>query len=208
LVLRQGAQTISAPESTTELSDEDLVIRAEAGERAAVGLLFDRYSDLIFDIGLRILHDRGEAEDLVQDVFLSLFEKVKGFNPSKGCGRTWIVQIAYRRAFDRRAYLTRRSFYNGTDVERVKNTLEGAMGLEDQIADLVTGEQLHAAFEELNEKQRKTLQMYFFEGLDLREISEHLGETLENTRHYYYRGLERLRKVAATLARHRGHRET
>lgn len=187
-----------------ELSDEDLVLRAEAGDRAAVGLLFDRYSDLVFGIGLRILHDRCEAEDLVQEVFLNLFEKVKGFDPSKGCGRTWIVQIAYRRAFDRRTYLTRRSFYDGTDVERVKNTLQGAMGLEDHIANLVTGEQLHAAFEELNEKQRETLQMYFFEGLDLREISEHLGETLENTRHFYYRGLERLRKVAATLARYRG----
>jgi RNA polymerase sigma-70 factor (ECF subfamily) len=186
------------------LSDEELVLRMEAGDPAGVELLFDRYSGLVFGIGRRILRDLGEAEDLVQEVFLSLFEKVKGFDPSKGSGRTWIIQIAYRRAFDRRAYLTRRKFYDGTDVGRIKNTLKGELDWEEQLADLATGEQLHGAFDALSEKQRATLQMYFFEGLDLREISENLGETLENTRHFYYRGLERLRKSVETLAHRHG----
>ena len=75
---------------------------------------------------------------------------------------------------------------------------------EEQIADLLTGEQLHAAFEELSEKQRATLEMYFFEGLDLREIGRRLAETLENTRHFYYRGLDRLRKSAAAMAHRNG----
>lgn len=186
--------------STTELSDEDVLRRVEAGDYAAVEILFDRYSNVIFGIGLRVLRDRGEAEDLVQEVCLSFFEKVKGFDPSKGSGRIWIVQIAYRRAFDRRAYLTRRKFYLGTDIAHVKNTLRGELDSEQQLADLLTGEQLHEAFEELSETQRATLEMYFFRGLDLREISEQLGETLENTRHFYYRGLERLRRSAVVQA--------
>lgn len=186
------------------LSDEDLMLRVEKRDYAAVGTLFDRYASLIFGIGLRILRDRGEAEDLVQDVFLSLLERVKGFDPSKGSGRTWIVQIGYRRAFDRRAYLTRRRFYDGTDFGRIKNTLRGERDWEEQISDLVTGEQFHTAFEQLSEKQRATLEMYFFEGLDLREVSERLRETLENTRHFYYRGLEHLRRGVAALANQNG----
>ena len=193
-----------APAVPMAPTDEDLLLRTEAGDASAAAVLFDRHSDLIFTIGLRVLRDRGEAEDLVQEVFLGLVKKVRGFDPGKGSGRTWIIQIAYRRAFDRRAYLTRRSFYGGTDLERMQNTLEGRGGLEAQVLDVLTGEQLHAAFDELNEKQRVTLELYFFEGLDLREISERLTESLENTRHHYYRGLERLRKNAIGMAhRHR-----
>jgi RNA polymerase sigma-70 factor (ECF subfamily) len=52
---------------------------------------------------------------------------------------------------------------------------------------------LRNAFRALNQKQRTTLELYFFEGYTLREISERINESLANTRHYYYRGLERLR---------------
>ncbi len=204
LVMRRRARIATVPALAVASSDQDLVLQAQRGDRVALGALFDRYASLVLGIGLRTLRDRGEAEDLVQEVFLSLCEKVRGFDPSKGSGRTWIVQIAYRRAFDRRAYLFRRSFYDGTEVGHIQNTLQAAPGYEEQIADLLTGEQLHAAFAELSEKQRATLEMYFFEGLDLREISERLTETLENTRHFYYRGLERLRKSAVAMAHRNG----
>jgi RNA polymerase sigma-70 factor (ECF subfamily) len=195
LVSRRDAARPAISLSPAGLRDEDLLLRVEAADREAATILFDRYSDLIFGIGLRILHDTGEAEDLVQEVFLGLFEKVKGFDPSKGSARIWIVQIAYRRAFDRRRYLKGRSFYDGTDIARIENTLSGGGVLEEQLADLLTAEQVQLAFEELSEKQRATVEMFFFEGLELREISERMGETLEQTRHFYYRGLERLRRI-------------
>jgi RNA polymerase sigma-70 factor (ECF subfamily) len=179
-------------------SDEDLVLQVEAGIQSAVTLLFDRYSALIFSIGLRVLRDRGEAEDLVQEVFLGLLHKIKGFDPQKGCGRTWIVQIAYRRAFDRRDYLTRRSFYSGTDIDQFKNMLASGTKVEEQVANSVRTQQLRSTFAELTENQRRTLQLFFFEGLTLREISERTGESLENARHFYYRGLERLRNSVAS----------
>jgi RNA polymerase sigma-70 factor, ECF subfamily len=191
-------------ENTVSLSaagarDEELLVRAQKGEYDAVGFLFDRYSGLIFGIGLRILRDRGEAEDLVQDLFLRLIEKTNAFDPIKGCARTWIVQFAYRRAFDRRSYLERRSFYSGTNMERLKNAFQERQ-VEEQVAARVTGEQLRAAFQELSERQRATLEMFFFEGCSLREASARLGESLENTRHFYYRGLERLRRTATAIS--------
>src|SRR5260370_19902735 len=88
LVTRRRARVATAPAPAVELSDEDLVLQAQHGDRAALGALFDRYASLVLGIGLRTLRDRGEAEDLVQDVFLSLCEKVRGFDPSKGSGRT------------------------------------------------------------------------------------------------------------------------
>jgi len=173
--------------------------RFQEADREAVGAFFDRYARLVLGIGMRTLRDRGEAEDLVQDVFLELYEKSKAFDPSKGSARTWLVQMAYRRAFDRRAYLTRRGLYNGTEMAGPRNTPQEGSGFEERLAARITGEQIRAAFDDLSKSQRLTLEMFFFEGHNLREISERLGETLENTRHYYYRGLERLRKTAAAV---------
>jgi RNA polymerase sigma-70 factor (ECF subfamily) len=183
----------------TAPSDENLLSRLESGDFTALEPLFDRYAALIFRIGFRVLRDRGEAEDLVQDVFLHLCEKVKGFDALRGSARTWIVQITYRRAFDRRTYLGRRRFYDGTDPQLLANTL--GVSSEEAVANVLAAEELRAAFEELSEKQRLTLEMYFFEGLDFREIADRLGETLENTRHFYYRGLERLRRTVAAMSR-------
>jgi RNA polymerase sigma-70 factor (ECF subfamily) len=193
----QGEKPLDQARPFPTTSDEDLVLQAEAGNRTAVTLLFDRYSAQIFNIGLRILRDRGEAEDLVQEVFLGLFAKVKGFDPRKGYGRTWIIQIAYRRAFDRRIYLARRKFYAGANIDELENTLPSGVKLEEQIANSVRTQQLRSTFSELSDKQRRTLHLYFFEGLTLREISERTGESLDNARHFYYRGLERLRNSVA-----------
>jgi RNA polymerase sigma-70 factor (ECF subfamily) len=181
-------------------SDEELLARVQKKDYDAVGVLFDRYARLFLGIAYRILRDRGEAEDMVQEIFLRLCQRSNTFDPAKGSARTWMVQFAYRRSFDRRSYLTRRFFYGGTEIERLKNTLKEATGLEDQISARLTGEQLRAAFEELGDKESATLQLFFFEGCELREVAERLGESFGNTRHYYYRGLERLRRTAIALA--------
>jgi len=182
-----------------DASDAELLVALEAGNYAALEPLFDRYAALIFGIGLRTLHDRGEAEDLVQDFFLHLCEKAKGFDSLRGSARSWIIQIAYRRAFDRRSYLCRRKFYDGTDVDGLANTAfgDGDAALEA----LLAADELRTGLAELTDKQRMTLRLFFFDGLDFREISERLSETVENTRHHYYRGLERLRRCIAAQSR-------
>jgi RNA polymerase sigma-70 factor (ECF subfamily) len=188
-----------APADAARASDEGLLLRLESGDFAAAAPLFERYAAAIFGIGFRTLRDRGEAEDLVQDVFLHLCVKAKGFDPDRGSARTWIVQIAYRRAFDRRSYLGRRGFRAGTDLALHTNIPE--KGSVDALYDRLAAEELRAGFEQLSRQQRATLEMHFFEGLDLREISARLGETLENTRHFYYRGLDRLRRLAGVPTR-------
>jgi RNA polymerase sigma-70 factor (ECF subfamily) len=192
----RAASEERAPHETVRVSDAELLARAQVGDSDAVGILFDRYSRLVLGIGFRILHDRGEAEDLLQDIFLRLCEKANSFDSSKGSARTWMVQFTYRRALDRRTYLMRRCFYNGTNVSQLTNALQEAISFEEEITSRVTGEELHAAFGSLNEKQRATLELFFFGNCNLHEVAERLGETFENIRHYYYRGLEQLRVMA------------
>lgn len=182
-------------------TDERLLARTRDGDREALSDLFNRYADLALVISLRILRDRAEAEDLVQDIFLKLFGTNNSFESEKGSARNWIVQFIYRRAFNRRVYLARRHFYSGTDLEDSKNARqEGALlDLENEIAAQVTARQLVAALEELTEQQRTTIERHIFQGATLREISEETGETVENTRHHYYRGLDRLKKIVRTF---------
>jgi RNA polymerase sigma-70 factor (ECF subfamily) len=70
------------------------------GNPDALLILFDRFYRLILKVALRILRDAGEAEDLMQDVFLEIFGKADQFDPAKGSVRTWILQYAYHRSLN------------------------------------------------------------------------------------------------------------
>jgi RNA polymerase sigma-70 factor, ECF subfamily len=177
-------------------SDDDLMARLRTHDQTALDLLFERYARLVFGVAFRVLRDHGEAEDVVQEVFFHVFRKASLFDPERGSAKGWIVHIAYHRALDKRAHLGRRGFYLGTEIESLDDTLTGDTDLDREIGAKLNRQQLEKAFEELPEKQRRTLELFYFEGLDLREIAERLDESLENVRHYYYRGLAKLRKSA------------
>ena len=178
-------------------SDEELMVGLQVKDAEALDLLFGRYSRLVFAIALRIVNDRSEAEDVVQEVFFSLYQKAVLYDSAKGTAKGWVVQIAFSRARDRRAHLSRRGFYSGTDVESLHDTLIGQTDVEHDVGVRLDFSQLRCAFEDLTTIQRQTLELFYFEGLELREISERLREPFGNVRHHFYRGLDRLRKSPA-----------
>ncbi len=174
--------------------DATLLRRIQEGDKEALGELFDRHASLVHRIGLRILKDAGEADDLVQEVFLFLFRKSALFNPTKGSARSWLVQVTYCRAFDRLDYLATQPHYHQSTVEDCVGSI-GANGHILGSAELSYWNwYLRKSFEELSDGQKQTLTLYFFEGASLLEISEKLAESVVNVRHHLYRGLERLRK--------------
>jgi RNA polymerase sigma-70 factor (ECF subfamily) len=175
-------------------SDEEAMARLQANDTSALEILFDRYARLVFRIARGVVRDSGEAEDVVQEAFFHLYKKSMLFDGSKGTVKNWILQVALHRALDRKAHLARRGFYLGTDIASLDDTLLGGTDLDREIGAKLDRIQLEKAFEELPDIQRVTLELFYFEGLDLREISENLNEPLGNTRHHFYRGLERLRK--------------
>jgi RNA polymerase sigma-70 factor (ECF subfamily) len=174
-------------------SDEDLLERLQVKDPQALDALFGRYARLVMGIALRTLRDHGEAEDTVQETFLFLYRKAALFDAQKGTAKAWIVQVAFHRALDKRSYLARRGFYVGTDIDMMGDTLKAQTDLDQEVGSRLNRAKLEEAFTELPHAQRQTLEMFFFEGLELREIAGKLNESLGNVRHYYYRGLERLR---------------
>ena len=176
--------------------DEELMIKLRARNPDALGELCERYSRFVMGIAFRILRDVGEAEDTVQETFFYLYRKAGAFDPAKGSAKAWILQVAYHRAVDRKLYLRRRGFYLSTEIDSVLDTMAGPTDLDREIDAVLNRSQLEQAFADLPEVQRRTLEMFYFDGLELREIAAALNEALGNVRHYYYRGLERLRRSA------------
>jgi RNA polymerase sigma-70 factor (ECF subfamily) len=115
---------------------------------------------------------------------------------SKSSARSWIVQMAYHRAIERRRYLTTRRFYARTEIESHTDHLVGTPTAEnDYSAEAVFGRNgLTKVLRSLSENQRETLRLHFFDGYTFAEISRKMGQPLENVRHHYYRGLNKLRR--------------
>ena len=179
----------------SNLSDEDIIERIRQGHTDALSILFDRFYRLVLRIAMRILRDPGEAEDLMQDVFLEVFKKAALFDRSKGSAKTWILQYAYHRSLSRRHYLALRNFYDRRQISE-SEVFDSDSG--DTFWRGLTFAEWRPVIEQglstLNHKQRKTLELACFDGLLLNEIAERTKETLPNVRHHYYRGLEGLRR--------------
>ena len=189
----QGPVTVHP---TRELPDEVLLAQLAEGNQEALGCLFNRYERIVRSVAARILRDSAEAEDLLQDLFLFLQRKCAIFDSSKCSARSWIVQMTYHRAIERRRYLATRQFYSHTEIENTASHVVGNPTAEnDYSAEAVFGRNgLNKVLESLSEDQRETLRLHFFDGYTLFEISQKLGQPLGNVRHHYYRGLDKLRK--------------
>src|ERR1700691_3927090 len=168
--------------AVSDPSDEELMVRLQGHDTSALNTLFGRYSRVVFGIAFRVLHDVGESEEGVQESFLYLYQKVKLFDPSRGGAKIWIVQIAYSRAKDRKAHLSRRGFYLRTDIESLEldETQGAGVDGERELAPTLDCNRLEAAFSNLTSMHRQTLKLCYFEGLGLKEISEQLEEPLGN----------------------------
>jgi RNA polymerase sigma-70 factor (ECF subfamily) len=189
-----GEYQASSPADST--SDEAVFARLQAGEQEALGCLFERYARIVRSVAARILRDAAEADDLVQDLFLFIQRKCAIFDGSKSSARSWIIQMAYHRAIERRRYLTTRQFYARMEIENNTQHVVGTPTAEcDYSAEAVFGRNgLSKMLQSLSEDQRETLRLHFFDGYTLSEISQKTGQTLGNVRNHYYRGLDKLRR--------------
>jgi RNA polymerase sigma-70 factor, ECF subfamily len=184
------------PSPSGELSDECLMVRVGEKGGEALALLFRRYSRLVRGVSLRILRDASEADDLLQDIFLFVHRKAPIFDPHKCSVRSWIVQMTYQRAIDRRRYLQSRHFYTRLDLDGAEHMADSRKGREEGElwTNLVGKATIGKLLDTLTEDQRNTIMLYFFEGHTFAEIAAKLDQSLGNIRNHYYRGLDKLRK--------------
>jgi RNA polymerase sigma-70 factor (ECF subfamily) len=181
------------------VSDDELLANINAGCADCFASLFRRFFRPVYAMAYKILRDRAEAEDLLQEVFLAIYLQQKRFDSSKGSVRTWILQFAYFKALLRRRYLGIRKFYKQEELREATEPLEWPHPAES--FGLNQSEWLRfveRGVDSLTEKQRRTIKLVHVEGYTLKEAAEAQGETLANTRNCYYRGLKALRIFLGT----------
>jgi len=178
------------------LSDEDLISHLQVGNHEAMNTLFRRHYRTVLSIALRIVRDAGEAEDVMQEVFLEIFRKCHLFDAGKGSAKGRIMQYAYSRSINRRQHLTLRKFY---DLDVFPN--ENLCGWEPccapvDVQDLTLASRMRSIEEglaSLSDKQREIIELAYFDGMELKEIAQKTGESVVNVRNFYYRGVRKLR---------------
>jgi RNA polymerase sigma-70 factor (ECF subfamily) len=192
----RAAVTYAGTGIAEEISDEVLIARLQRKDVEALGLLYRRYARLVYSVCHRILRDSSEAEDVVHEVFLSLYRKCATFDPAKGAARSWIIQLAYSKCFDWRDYLkARHGKGQATELaEGVETGVTPPPPAPDPAYFILWNSSMVAAFENLSPEQKKAIEMFYFEGHTFQEIADSLGWTYGNVKHHVYRGVERLRQ--------------
>ena len=192
-------RTISS-EGLRGFDDAALLGRIQAGDRDALALLFRRYAHLVRNVGKRILRDKTEAEDLVQEVFLYIHCKSSVFDSSKGSASSWIVQVAYTQALLRRRRLKSQGFYLSGITDKADECRQAnhiGADYDHTVEGLFGRNGWKKIVEDLTPDQRETFRLHFFEGYTLAEIAEKLGQSYANIRNHHYRGLEKVRRHLA-----------
>jgi RNA polymerase sigma-70 factor (ECF subfamily) len=176
-------------------TDEGLIAALIAGQHDAATVLFDRYSRLVYRIAERILHNPQEAEDVLQIVFLTIFRMAGKFDPQRGRVKIWLLQYAYSQSLRRKHQLNARNFYGMEEIDTVISELATrGSRTPSELSPAEASRLIHQALDLIDEKQRRTIELTYYEGLTASEIAERTGESLIAVRHNLYRGLAKLRE--------------
>jgi RNA polymerase sigma-70 factor (ECF subfamily) len=189
--------TISSP--LDSLSDDELVAAMVAGEAAALAALYDRHSRVVFALIVRIMGDRETAEDLVQEVFLRVWQQASSFDETRGTLRSWLCTIAHNLSLNelRRRQRRPQGVQPTSTTEERGDALAGCIDSAPQPSTAawcaVRDGSLATALASLPPTQRAVLQMYAA-GYSQSEIAEAFGEPLGTIKSRMRRSLLRLRE--------------
>jgi RNA polymerase sigma-70 factor, ECF subfamily len=159
---------------TTNDADAEIVVPLREGRPEAIEMMYERYAGLAYGLALRILGDPGRAEDVVQEVLLSVWRKPDGYDPAKGSFRTWLMTLVRNRAIDNLRGHWRRQ---GGDVE-LGDHLQDLSGHGDPwpaVALSLERDVVRDALAALPLDQRQAVEMAHYGGFSHSEIAERLG---------------------------------
>jgi RNA polymerase sigma-70 factor (ECF subfamily) len=176
-----------------QTNDVDLLRRIGAGDGLAFASFYDQYSGLLFSIVVRILNDSHEAEDVLQEVFLQIWDKAASYDPRLGKPASWVVTLARNKAIDRIRASQRRSKLLEQASTEVAVAPENSKTANEQVHGKENAELIRNVVAALPQDQRRAIEMAFFSGLTQNEISETLREPLGTVKARIRRGMLKLR---------------
>ena len=182
-----------------QAEDARLLTRVAAGDREAFSELYDRFSKPLYATAVRILTDATEAQDIVHDAFVALWDKARTYESSRGTAFSWALTLTRNRAIDRLRSRRRRA-------ELLENSAPSDLGLDENTSGPSADDSadssdqaavVRAAVETLPPEQQSALKLAFFSGLTQEEIATRLRTPLGTIKARIRRGLLQLREQLA-----------
>ncbi|MTI89696.1 MAG: sigma-70 family RNA polymerase sigma factor [Balneolaceae bacterium] len=182
-----------------EERDRELMSRIKARDAEALSELYDHYHRLLFGLLLTIVKKREEAEDLIQEVFTTIWQKADQFDTNRGTAYTWIVSLSRNKAIDRlrsKVYKEQKKQSTSLDDDDVFHPLYSDANdpLEDSIHS-DRAQRLHKALEKISDKQKKVLQVAYFNGMSQSEIADEYDIPLGTVKTRMRDGMIKLREI-------------
>jgi RNA polymerase sigma factor (sigma-70 family) len=182
-----------------EATDEELLHQLLAGQQEALGQLYGRYAPLVFNLAAQSL-DRVGAEEIVQDVFLTVWRRAETFDPERGTFRSWALQIAHHRIVNELRQRSRRPrTAPNDDTFDLEAVPDGEPDPAERAWRSYQREVVQAAFDELPIHQRQPLGLAFFEDLTHEQVAALLNLPLGTTKSRIRAGLQQLRGKLGTV---------
>ena len=175
-----------------DAAEGELIAKLHARDADAIAVAYDRYGHLAYSLFVRVTRDQSTAEDLVQELFLRVWNKARDFDPNKGTLGVWILSIARNIAIDhvrsaQARFQTRLRSIDQTDQ------LSFSYKPKEPESIIDSARAVRQAFSELNSNQRRVLEMAYFEGFSQSEIAAQLQEPLGTVKSWMRSAMGRLR---------------
>jgi RNA polymerase sigma-70 factor, ECF subfamily len=162
--------------SPLDLTDEQLMVRIQEQDPKALGHLYDRYSGMVKGLIMKVLHNDAESDDMLQEIFVEVWNRAGSYCAQKGKPLGWIITLARRRAIDR---LRKREAYCRAEdrlAEESKHQPQDWVAhVEEDLAHSEMREHLQRVLGELPEAQRQAIELAYYKGMSQREIAAHTG---------------------------------
>jgi RNA polymerase sigma-70 factor (ECF subfamily) len=179
--------------------EADLARRLKERDPQAMSDLYDRYGRLAYSLIFRIVRNGGIAEDLVQETFLRVWNRVQSFDQERGALGPWILTVARNRAIDYLRSIDGRMAAGALELDRVENPSLFA-DFSDSALSLDRTRRLKGAFEKLNPNQRMVIELAYYEGLSQTEMAEQMKQPLGTVKTWVRSALKILRDELSEAA--------
>ena len=195
-VSRMGGRAARGMSSTTERDDLILLGRIARRDSDAFAELFDRHSPIVLGVLIRMLGNRAESEEILQEAFLQAWNQAERYDARRASPRGWLIMLARSRALDRlrsdRARTQREEKVSGP--EAMTSQPVGTRGIEAE----ERRRQIAAALELLPEEQRQCIELAFFDGLSHSQVATRLEQPLGTVKSRILLGMNKLRAAIAS----------
>lgn len=178
----------------SEATDEAVLLGVAGRDEQALGVLYARYGGRALGLAYRILGERGAAEDVVQEAFLSIWRRAVSYEESRGNAQRWLLTIVHNRAIDRV-----RSKAGRAQADTPIDEVDRVLTVDDpwrEVDDLLQRDELRRWLAALPETLRRTLELAYFDGYMQREIAAQMGVPVGTVKARTRTALRRIRELA------------